>query len=346
MRYLILLISLLAAGCTEETPSASGTDAADYVYTNGKVYTADDDNPWAEAVAVLGTLSGWILLGRLIGQGNDLIDRNMLSHLEVGSIATFGYARAIYVLPLSIFAIGITRVIISNFSWDAAQGNTDMFKRDLSLSIRISVFFMLPITVTLIVLRQPIVQTFYQRGAFSPSDAESTELALALLSLGLSFEAMTFIFWRVFVSTQSLAFPTALALVKLVVHYAGNLILIPSLGVGGVALSLSISETIIAISYIVRTRQVLGPFGGHDIASSLLKMFSASVIMALVFITLLHVLSTVVTVRNTLVQFTLLSLLIVIGGLCYVGILYVLKSHEVHHSMKLVKNVLSEKITI
>jgi predicted amidohydrolase YtcJ len=55
MRYLILLISLLAAGCTEETSSASGTDAVDYVYTNGKVYTADDDNPWAEAVAVRGS---------------------------------------------------------------------------------------------------------------------------------------------------------------------------------------------------------------------------------------------------------------------------------------------------
>jgi putative peptidoglycan lipid II flippase len=51
-----------------------------------------------EAIQALAKLSGWMLVGRLVGQGNTLIDRNMLSFLSAGSIAALGFARSIYLL--------------------------------------------------------------------------------------------------------------------------------------------------------------------------------------------------------------------------------------------------------
>ena len=49
-------VLLLLAGCNaaEQQPAPS-PEAADYVYTNGRVYTVDDANPWAEAFAVRGS---------------------------------------------------------------------------------------------------------------------------------------------------------------------------------------------------------------------------------------------------------------------------------------------------
>ncbi len=52
-------VLLFVAGCstTSDTaaPGDSGGTAADTVFTNGKVYTSNDAQPWAEAVAVAGT---------------------------------------------------------------------------------------------------------------------------------------------------------------------------------------------------------------------------------------------------------------------------------------------------
>ena len=47
-RILIFALAFLIVGCTQSQP----TEFADTVYTNGKIYTVDEAQPWAEAVAV------------------------------------------------------------------------------------------------------------------------------------------------------------------------------------------------------------------------------------------------------------------------------------------------------
>ena len=90
------LIAIMVAGCgpAEQPPAV---EAADYVYTNGKVYTADDAKPWAEAVAVLG--SDIVYVGdsagaeAYVGDGttvNDLAGKVLLP----GMISTHDHATA------------------------------------------------------------------------------------------------------------------------------------------------------------------------------------------------------------------------------------------------------------
>ena len=64
-----IAITILLVGCapddqpSTETNEAPPVDAADTVYTNGKIYTIDEDQPWAEAVAIKD--------GRFVYVGND-----------------------------------------------------------------------------------------------------------------------------------------------------------------------------------------------------------------------------------------------------------------------------------
>ena len=54
-----IAITILLVGCAPndrpatETNDAPPVDAADTVYTNGKIYTVNEDQPWAEAVVEL-----------------------------------------------------------------------------------------------------------------------------------------------------------------------------------------------------------------------------------------------------------------------------------------------------
>ena len=55
MKRLTVCVAVLVAGCGGESPPAApATEPADFVFTNGKVYTVDQSNSWAEAVAVRG----------------------------------------------------------------------------------------------------------------------------------------------------------------------------------------------------------------------------------------------------------------------------------------------------
>ncbi len=57
---LLIAITILLVGCAPddqpatETNDAPPVDDANYVLTNGKVYTVNEKQPWAEAVAVRG----------------------------------------------------------------------------------------------------------------------------------------------------------------------------------------------------------------------------------------------------------------------------------------------------
>ena len=57
-RFMVALISVTAAMACSSESSQTGTatgglsDAADTIFTNAKVYTVDESQPWAEAFAV------------------------------------------------------------------------------------------------------------------------------------------------------------------------------------------------------------------------------------------------------------------------------------------------------
>ena len=54
MKKTVAVLSVLAVhglGCAPQ-PAGEAADAADTVYTNGKIYTVNEAQPWAEAVAI------------------------------------------------------------------------------------------------------------------------------------------------------------------------------------------------------------------------------------------------------------------------------------------------------
>jgi putative peptidoglycan lipid II flippase len=231
-----------------------------------------------EAVQALGKLSVWMLVGRFIGQGNNLIDRNMLSYVSEGSIAALGFARSIYLLPFNIFTTGITRVIIANFSWDVAQGDRDTLKHDLSLAIRMSAFFMIPAAVGLIVLREPIVQVLYQRGAFDQADTEATIAAVIFLAIGLFPRAIVFIYARLFLASQRADWFSLLTLVGLLSHVTIDLIFVPMMEQAGAALGISAGDMIMAgTAFLLATKQ--GVHLTKQVTDSLIKIGIAGTTM-------------------------------------------------------------------
>lgn len=286
----------------------------------------------------LGGLSLWMLGGHLAGQLSVMVDRNLLSRLPAGAIATLGFARNIYLLPFEVFVTGLTRVIITYFSWDAARGDTTSLKRDFSLSIRLAAFFMIPATVGLIVLRFPIICLLYERGEFTAADTAATARVLVCYAAGLFFEAAKFIAGRVFLSRQDTSFPVLMSLPSLAFSVGFDLLLIPVLGAAGVALAYTLSNLLISLIFIIRLRQQLGPLGGKHIARTVLKVSVAAVVMGLAVG--VGTWLTRGSANGLTYQLTALVLSVTVGLAVYLGTLALLRLEELGVIRNMIHNML------
>jgi putative peptidoglycan lipid II flippase len=286
-----------------------------------------------EAIRSLGMLSGWVLLGRLVGQANHLIDRNLLSFLGEGSIASLEFARSIYLLPFSIFVTGITRVIIANFSWDVAQENRRELQGDLSLSFRLAAFFMIPTTAGLLLLREPIVRLFYQRGAFDELDAKATIAALAFLAIGLFPRAVVFVYARLLLAWQRADWFCLLNVAGLLAHAGASVALVPRVGHVGAALGVSAGDiAMAAVGYLLARRR--GFELTRDVMKCVVKVALSSLVMGCVLWGLMWTLAS----RMQLVA--LLVVMVVLGSAVFLAAGALLRLRE----LELVRRLVLEQV--
>jgi imidazolonepropionase-like amidohydrolase len=82
--YLLIAFTLSVAGCSQtdqpvaDLEAATSSDSADVIYTNGKIYTVDDSNAWAEAVAIKDgkfvAVGSAAKVEAMAGEGTEVVD--------------------------------------------------------------------------------------------------------------------------------------------------------------------------------------------------------------------------------------------------------------------------------
>lgn len=286
-----------------------------------------------DVLGALGTFTLWMLLVRLIGMGVGWVDRSLSSRLAEGSIAALGFALNIYQFPFQICVLAVTTVAITQFSWRVAQDDLAGLKRDFSLAVRIAAFFMIPSTVALIVLRQPIVQALYERGAFEVRDTAMTASALLCYALGLFPQAIVFIAVRLFLARQEAHCIFSIVLVEAIVHGLLDLILIESMKQTGIALATSVGAAAMSTVSLWLVRRKIGPLGGRAILISFIKVGLAAMSMGVGLYIAVKLLSSL--------PLLILIGVCVTGGLAaYLSVGYLIRLDE----LKLLAGVLSRRL--
>ena len=218
-----------------------------------------------------------------------LVENAFASQVGVGGVAALAYARKIAETLTTILPYTLGLVLLP-FSADmAASRDYDSLARTLSGAVRGLTLLFLPLTLGLMVLRQPFVRLLFERGAF---DAASTQLtagpllfyALALLPFALEVIVVQFFFARQNTLTPVIAD---------VVTFALNVALIPPLrsvlGLGGIALAAAIAKALKVLALLILfDRQVpafrlarLAPFAGQMILASLAAAGALAALLAL-----------------------------------------------------------------
>jgi putative peptidoglycan lipid II flippase len=220
-----------------------------------------------------------ILLGGAAYQVNVLLGTLLASYLAAGSVSYLFYADRLVQFPLGLFAVSAVTVVMPDLSRQAALLDLEAVKATLRQSLQWVWFVIVPAMVGLIVLREPIVALLFERGAFGSDSTRLTAYALLWYSTGLWAYGALRILLAVFYALQDAYRPLKVAAVCVLVNLVFGLVLMPSMGHGGIALAAALSAALNVVLLSLMLRRKIGPLGGRQMMPAALRTACCTLLM-------------------------------------------------------------------
>lgn len=197
------------------------------------------------------------------------------STLSSGSLAIFNFANNLQSFPIGIFGVSFAVAAFPSLSQNAfnhkklAENFSDVFRQVM--------FFIIPSTVLIYVLRAHLIRIILGAGKFDWTDTILTLNTLGFFVISLFAQALLPLLTRVFYARHNSRTPFYVGIVSEVVNIASALILSRSMGVAGLALAFSISSITNFILLWLVLRLEVGHLDEERILSSVFKFSLAAV---------------------------------------------------------------------
>ncbi|HXV03354.1 MAG TPA: murein biosynthesis integral membrane protein MurJ [Gaiellaceae bacterium] len=187
----------------------------------------------------------------------------------------------IYMVPQGMFSVAVATVLFPALSRLAARRDDDAFRHTVGLGLRQIAFLLVPASVAIAVLAEPIVRLLYQRGEFGPHATRVVAGALAAFSIGLTFNGAMLMLNRAFFGLQAPWIPTWVAFGNLLVNTA-FFALLYHLGTWGIPLAISLANIAGTAALLILLRRRFGRIEGAETARTAALVTLASLPLALV----------------------------------------------------------------
>lgn len=215
----------------------------------------------------------------------NLINTRFASSIENGSaIPAMGYANRLYLIIVGVFTFVATNLLFPYFSKAKASGNREDEEKLTRVSIRSLELIILPITLGIFVLAEPIVALIYQRNEFGVEDVRMTAEALRFFSLGMPFYALNEVCTKKFFAEQKTLPPMITALISIAFNFAFVTVLSDKMGIAGIAISSAIAVAInTLLNFALRYRGGERMLALRDMLDLIIMLVSALVMSASVY---------------------------------------------------------------
>lgn len=125
------------------------------------------------------------LFGVSVSQINLLLDTVIASFLPTGSVSWLYYSDRLVELPLGIFAIAISTVILPSLSRHNIGEDKESFSKTLDWALRAVMLLGVPAAVALFILAEPVLITLFKYGELEMRDVQMATYSLRAYTLGL-----------------------------------------------------------------------------------------------------------------------------------------------------------------
>jgi len=198
----------------------------------------------------------------LVGtQVNAIVNTAIASGLLAGSVAIFNLADNLQHVPINIFGVSLAMAAFPVFSEAFAKNKKALFKKHFSTTVRRVLFFVVPASIIILLLR-----------------AQKT---LGFFSISLFAQALIPVVSRSFFAQQDTKTPVALTFVGVITNIILALWFSASMGVMGLALAFSIASIVQFSGLIFFLKRKVGDIDESNLIKHTLKILAASLVMVI-----------------------------------------------------------------
>jgi putative peptidoglycan lipid II flippase len=308
---------------------------------------------------------GKLALPRIVDLSFDQIGKtvelSLASLISKASYTYYTFANSLQLLPVSLFGTPLAKAALPMLSREF--DNPPEFKRILRTTLFQALFFTLPLTAIVIVLRIPLVRLAYGTSIFNWQSTIETGYVLSAFGIGIVFQTLMAILTRSFFALHDTKTPVYVSMIGLFLLVVGDASLVLGFGIPVWALAISFTFSVcietILLFYLLNKRlsgfvtaNMVIRIGKMILASSassfvmyfFLKLFDRSVwVKQLSFLGQVDIANNInfeLFVLDTRYTGNLLILTLFVmasGGLTYLIVLFLLRSRDLSNFFGILK---------
>lgn len=192
-----------------------------------------------------------LFLPRILGVDNSqislLIGKVVGSVLVSGSISIFNLANNLQAVPLGVFAIATAVAVFPLLSEQYAKKDDAAFVDSLKSAMGQVLFFMIPFSIIILLLRAHLVRLAFGAGNFNWEDTILTFQTLGIFSVSLFAQGLTPLLARAFYARQNTKTPVIVGLATMFINASLAYVLGKHYGAAGMAAAFSVASIFNAI---------------------------------------------------------------------------------------------------
>jgi putative peptidoglycan lipid II flippase len=221
-------------------------------------------------------------LGIAVSQVNLLVITFFASLLASGSLAVFNFAQNMESVPLGIFGISFSIAVFPTLSHMAAKKDEHGFIKNFSRTFRQILFFVIPASVFIILLRAQLVRVILGAGQFDWNDTKMTYGCLGILSASLFAQSLIPLLARSFYALHDTKTPFFIAITAEAVNIGTVLLLIGKFQVIALAIAFSLAAVsqMLLLLFFLRIRY--SHLDDNKIIRSIFKISLATIVSGLI----------------------------------------------------------------
>jgi putative peptidoglycan lipid II flippase len=222
-----------------------------------------------------------VLIANAVVELNQIVDKNLASMLPVGTVSSLNYAIKITGVMLAIIGRATSIALFPKISELAVEGETLELKKNIMNCINGLIPLLLPLTIGVMLLAEPIIRILLERGAFVPEATRRTAECLQMYAIGMLASNLNPLLARAFYAMRLAKLSATLSSISVGFGIILNFIFVGPFKHRGLALASSISISLSSVLLLFAMRKHIGALGFRSFVPELCKTAIASGIMGI-----------------------------------------------------------------
>lgn len=190
-----------------------------------------------------------------VAQISLIINTNIASRLENGSVSWLSYADRLMEFPTALLGVALGTVLLPSLSKAHATANDKEYSSLLDWGLRLCFLIALPSAIGLATLSEPLTATLFHYGKFDAQSVAMTGRALVAYGVGLIGLILVKILAPGFYAKQDIRTPVKIAIGVLIATQLMNILFVPWIAHAGLALSIGLGACLNAVFLYIGLRK-------------------------------------------------------------------------------------------